>query len=390
MTTTTRWRILMLSKACVVGIYQRKLEAIARHDDIELRVLVPPSWRDERGVQALERVYTQGYDLHTIPIALNGNFHLHFYPTLGREMRAFRPHLVHIDEEPYNLAAWQALAWARHLRAKSLFFSWQNILRRYPPPFAWGERWVLRHVDGALMGTESAAQVWHDKGYRGTLAIVPQFGTDPQLFQPRPRPTGQPFTIGYVGRLVEEKGLFVLLNALAQLPQDKPWRVHLIGGGPLRPALEQQGQTLGLAERLHFVGQVASTAMPQAMNALDTLVLPSLTRPNWKEQFGRALIEAMASGLPVIGSTSGAIPDVIGEAGLIVPEGDAPALAAALRHLMDDPTARARLGQQGRARVLAHFTHDEIAEATVTFYRALLKLPQLSTYQATVIRPSAS
>jgi glycosyltransferase involved in cell wall biosynthesis len=365
----------MLSKACIVGIYQRKLEAMARHADIELRVLVPPSWRDERGEQALERVYTQGYELRVVPIALNGNFHLHAYPTLGREMRAFRPHLVHIDEEPYNLAAWQALALARRLGAKSLFFSWQNILRHYPPPFAWGERWVLRRVDGALMGTESAAQVWHDKGYRGMLAVVPQFGTDPQLFQPRPRPAAQPFTIGYVGRLVEEKGLFVLLEALAQLPQDCPWQVHLIGGGPLWPALERRGQALGLAERLHFVGQVASTAMPQAMNALDVLVLPSLTRPNWKEQFGRALIEAMASGLPVIGSDSGAIPYVIGEAGLIVPEGDAAALAAALRRLMEDAPLRARLGQMGRARVLAHFTHDEIAEATVAFYRALLRLP---------------
>jgi len=375
MTSSTRWRILMLSKACIVGIYQRKLEAIARHADIELRVLVPPSWRDERGEQALERVYTQGYELRVVPIALNGNFHLHAYPTLGREMRAFRPHLVHIDEEPYNLAAWQALALARRLGAKSLFFSWQNILRRYPPPFAWGERWMLRRVDGALMGTESAAQVWHDKGYRGMLAVVPQFGTDPQLFQPRPRPAQQPFTIGYVGRLVEEKGLFVLLEALAQLPQDCPWQVHLIGGGPLWPALERRGQDLGLAERLHFVGQVASTAMPQAMNALDVLVLPSLTRPNWKEQFGRALIEAMASGLPVIGSDSGAIPYVIGEAGLIVPEGDAAALAAALRRLMEDAPLRARLGQVGRARVLAHFTHDQIAEATVAFYRALLRLP---------------
>lgn len=374
MTPSAPWRVLMLSKACVVGIYQRKLEAIARHADIELRVLVPPSWRDERGEQALERVYTQGYDLRTIPIALNGSFHLHYYPTLGCEMRAFRPHLVHIDEEPYNLAAWQALAWARRLGAKSLFFSWQNLLRRYPPPFDWGERWVLRRVDGALMGTESAAQVWHDKGYRGMLAVVPQFGTDPHLFQPRPRPPEQPFTIGYVGRLVEEKGLFVLLDALTQLPQDKPWRVHLIGGGPLRLALEQRGQALGLAERLHFVGQVASVAMPQAMNALDVLVLPSLTRPNWKEQFGRALIEAMASGLPVVGSDSGAIPDVIGEAGLVVPEGDATALAEALRRLMHDAPLRARLGQQGRERVLAYFTHDEIAEATVTFYRALLKL----------------
>jgi hypothetical protein len=101
-------RILMLSKACIVGIYQRKLEEIARLD-VDLLALVPPSWRDERGETMLERAHTEGYQLETLPIALNGNFHLHFYRGLGRRIRAFRPDIVHIDEEPYNLATWQAL-----------------------------------------------------------------------------------------------------------------------------------------------------------------------------------------------------------------------------------------------------------------------------------------
>ena len=146
-------RVLMLSKACIVGIYQRKLEEIARLD-VELLTVVPPSWKDERGETKLERVYTDGYHLEVSPIALNGNFHLHWYPGLGQRIAQFRPDIVHIDEEPYNVSAWQALYHARQVGAKSLFFSWQNITRRYPPPFSWGERWVLNHVDYALAGTE--------------------------------------------------------------------------------------------------------------------------------------------------------------------------------------------------------------------------------------------
>ncbi|MCC6566994.1 MAG: glycosyltransferase, partial [Chloroflexi bacterium] len=135
-------RVLMISKACVVGIYQKKLEDIARLG-IDLTVAVPPAWRDERGEQALERVYVGGYDLRVLPIRFNGNFHLHVYRGLGRLFADLKPDLVHIDEEPYNAATWQAIWHARRIGAKVVIFSWQNLLRHYPPPFSWGERWAL-------------------------------------------------------------------------------------------------------------------------------------------------------------------------------------------------------------------------------------------------------
>ena len=359
----------MLSKACIVGIYQPKLEAIAALG-VDLIVLTPPSWRDERGVQHLERAHMQGYQLREIPIRFNGNFHLHHYPTLGREFRRFQPQIVHIDEEPYNLATWQALWQARRLGAKSLFFSWQNIRRAYPPPFNLGERYVMRNADYALAGTTAAAEVLRAKGYAGRLAVIPQFGTAPDLFQPAHSRPERQFTIGYIGRIVPEKGLRVLLRAAAQLDGD--WRLRLVGGGSARDDMEALARSLGIGEQTAFIGQLPSTDLPAEYHELDALVLPSLTRPNWKEQFGRVLVEAMASGLPVIGSDSGAIPGVIGDAGLILPEGDVEALAAALRDLRDQPALRAELIEKGRARFLAHFTHERIAEATEGVYRELL------------------
>ena len=367
-------RVLMLSKACVVGIYQRKLEAIARQG-VELLALVPPVWKDERGTLPLERVYTDGYRLETTPIALNGSYHLHFYPQLGRWLGDFQPNIVHIDEEPYNLATWLALREARQVGAKTLFFSWQNIARGYPSPFNWMERQVLAQVDYALMGSESAAGVWRSKGYGGPLRVIPQFGVDPELFQPAPEPETRPFTIGYFGRLVEEKGLLLLLDAAARL-SDADWRLRLIGGGPLRAALDSRVRDLGLSERVQFCDQLPSTQMPAQYQALDAFVLPSLTRPNWKEQFGRVLIEAMASGVPVIGSDSGAIPDVVGQAGLIFPEGDASALTDCLSQLQRDTALRAQLAQQGRQRVLDHFSNDQVAQATVEVYKELFAHPK--------------
>lgn len=360
-------RVLMLSKACIVGIYQRKLEEIARLG-VELLALVPPSWRDERGETLLERAYTDGYRLETLPIRFNGDFHLHHYRGLGGRIRQFRPHIVHIDEEPYNLATWQALFHARRAGAKTLFFSWQNINRRYPLPFRWGEQWVLRNVDHAIAGTDSAAQVWRAKGYRGPISVIPQFGIDPDLFTPpHGRPPDQPFTIGYMGRLVEEKGVHLLIDAATQLA-DPNWQIRVIGGGPQRGTLEAWVKRLGIGARVQFCDQLPSIEMPRQYHEVDALVLPSLTRPNWKEQFGRVLIEAMASGVPVIGSDSGAIPDVIGSAGLIFPEGDAGALAMHLHQLQQSPDLREHFRAKGRARVLAHFTHQQVAVATVRVY----------------------
>ena len=356
----------MISKACLVGIYQKKLELIAR-SGVDLLALVPPSWKDERGEMRLERVYTDGYRLEAIPIVRSGDFHLHFYPTLGQHMRAFQPDIVHIDEEPYNLSAWQALFHARRVGAKSLFFSWQNIARRYPPPFSWGERWMLNTVDYALAGTESAAEVWRAKGYRGRMRVIAQFGTDPDLFQPAVT-SPRPFTVGYFGRLVEEKGVHLLIDALGRL--DGEWRALIVGGGTEADRLKALAAAHG--DRIAFREQVPSVEMPALYHQIDALVLPSLTRPNWKEQFGRVLVEAMASGVAVIGSDSGAIPGVIGGAGLVTPEGDVEALTAALRRVRAEPGLRAALGAKGRARVLALFTHAEVAAATVAVYREML------------------
>ena len=113
--------------------------------------------------------------------------------------------------------------------------------------------------------------------------------------------------------------------------------------------------------------------MPAQYHEIDVLAVPSLTTPTWKEQFGpRATIEAMASGIPVVGSDSGAIPNVIGDVGLVVPEGDVDALAAALYLLRNDPEMRRDLGERGRERVLAYYTHAQIAAETVRVYESMV------------------
>jgi len=364
-------RVLMISKACVQGIYQRKLEEIAQRG-VELTVAVPPGWRDERGWLPLERTYTAGYRLQATRIALNGSFHLHYYPHLAQLIDEVEPALVHIDEEPYNLATWQAMRLAQRAGARPLFFTWQNRVRRYPPPFSWFERYAYHHASYAIAGNRDAVHVLRAKGYGGPASVIPQFGVDPSLYG-RAQPPSGTRVIGYVGRLVPEKGVADLLRAAAGLEGD--WIVRLLGSGPDRERLLALASALGIAERTVFDGQIPSLQVPRYLAQLHVLVLPSRSQANWQEQFGRVLPEAMISGVPVVGSDSGEIPSVIGDAGWIYPEGDVEALRGHLQALMEDQALWHDLAERGRKRVLAHYTQAQVAAQTVAVYRRLITQP---------------
>ncbi len=380
-------KVLMLSKACIVGTYQKKLEEIAAIDDVELTVAVPPSWDDPRSPTRLERVHTQGYGLIVTDILFNGNYHLHFYPKLRRIIRQTQPDIVHIDEEPYNLATFQAMWLAQGVRAGTVVFSWQNVFRPYPPPFSLMERYVLSKADALLVGNREAANVWQRKGYSGPMHLIPQFGVDPSIYYRHERaarrerlsifkyrsasaPSQPTLVIGYVGRLVEEKGVELLLLAASRLVG--PWTMHILGSGPDRARLEKMAQWLGISPRVTFDEKMPSTHLPHYFSGLDVLVLPSLTRPNWKEQFGRVLIEAMACDVISIGARSGAIPEVIGDAGLTFAEGEVDELRDHLQRLIDHVELRDELRQKGRRRVTENYTQAAIAKNTVEVYRQVL------------------
>ncbi|HEX5692449.1 MAG TPA: glycosyltransferase [Roseiflexaceae bacterium] len=178
-------RILLLSKAMVVGSYQKKAEELAALPDVELTVAIPPVWLEPGvGPQPLERRFTCGYDLVELPIRLNGRHHLHYFPTLGELVAKLRPDIFHIDEESFNLATFLAMRAGVRYGARCCFYSWATIDRWYPPPFALFERYAFRHAAHAIAGADDAAAILRKHGYRGPLSVLPQFGVDPQLFAP--------------------------------------------------------------------------------------------------------------------------------------------------------------------------------------------------------------
>lgn len=359
----------MISKALTVGAYHGKLREIAKLG-VDLSVVVPERW----GSQQLENIKADGYELRVMPCRFTGAYHFHYYPLLSSVIEGQRWNLVHIDEEPFNLATWHAMRLCQSRRTRAIFFTWQNILKRYPLPFNVFEKSVFHGSSGAIAGNTDALGILRQRRFSKAVAVIPQFGVDPEVFCMRGERglrrelrTEGSFVIGYLGRIVREKGLDTLVRSLTLLPGATV--LVLAGDGPYRAELEELIQSLDLTKRVRWVPWVDSRRVPEYMNAFDVLVLPSRTCRNWKEQFGRVLIEAMACETCVVGSDSGEIPNVIGEAGLVFHEGDEQELAGQLRHLMDDSALSDYLRLRGRERVLKLFTHTKIAQDTFSFYK---------------------
>ncbi len=362
--------VVLVSKALVTEIYQGLVSEIGRCG-VELTMLCPPYWQDSRGRHELSVQPSPHYRLQVVPMRLNGNYHLHYYPDLAQRLRALKPDLLHMDEEAYNLATWLGFRHARHLDIPALFFTWQNLERRYPPPFRGWERAVYRQARHALAGSRAAMQVLRHKGYAGPVTVNPQMGVDTALFTPQTPPVSQDrYTIGYAGGLVPEKGLDILIQACATLAGD--WQLQLVGSGRAEKSLRRMVTDRKLDDHVRFLGRHPGREMPNFYRSLDVFVLPSRTRRNWSEQFGRVLIEAMSCAVPVVVSDSGEGRHVVGEVGLVYPEADAAALTAHLQTLQNAPLQRKLRGRAGRTRVLSHFSMQKVAAKIVEVYAQIL------------------
>jgi glycosyltransferase involved in cell wall biosynthesis len=364
---------------------QRKVDYLAQAPDVELCHILPAHWRDE--LLDVRQVSAQGrYTQLAIPmIGKPSDPHRAFYRTLTFHMRQFRPDIIHAEEEPDSLSALQ-IAWAKRVwrpDARLLLHTWQNLDRPKSRSVRWVISQTLRAAYLVFSANREAATLLRRYGFQGETPVIPAIGVDTETFRPCPpdqanghtNASATPFTIGYIGRLVAEKGIDVLLRAVAVVHTahaDLPMRLQLIGEGPQRQELQELASTLGIADQLDFLGAQPPARVAALLCNFNVVVLPSRTTPVWKEQLGRALLEAMACGIPVIGSDSGAIPEVIGDAGLVVPEGDVTALAEAIARLSVLPELRNDLGKRGRARVEAHYSQRHLAEQTLAVYRQVV------------------
>ena len=366
-------RVLVVSHTYLRRFNQRKWEAFADLSPCHAALLVVPNgWQDPQfgrvnpEPSAHPRVKLQ---VARAVFRGQGTLTFHISPRLVMAARRFRPAVVLVEQEPHSLLALQGRWLARRLpgRPPFMFFSWGSPpSRRRPLPLRILERGALRAARLAFAGNQTACDRLRAQGFAGPIQRIPQVGVD---LPDRPDETRTQVrrelglsgvVIGFVGRLIPEKGVLDLGEALTGLGR-LDWTFAAIGRGPLHSALARRLATANLAGRLRLVADAEHEQVGVMLTALDVLVLPSYATPVWAEQFGHVLIEAMAAGCVVVGTDSGEIPHVIGDAGLVVRERDIGQLRAALRHLIEDPALRARLSAHGRIRVQRHFTHSVVA-----------------------------
>lgn len=316
--------------------------------------------------------------VRAVPAYFTRRVHVFSYGRQLKEILGEKWDVVHAWEEPYIRAGAQI---ARHLPAdaKFVFRTAQSLNKWYPPPFSLYERRCLGRADGWLCSGKLVAE-----NLRGRLdyadkphEVIP-LGYDAAAFFPHATagaeclrrldwsPDGPP-VIGYLGRFVEAKGIHLICAALQALRT--PYRALFVGDGPL--AGELLAWQRREPQRVRVVRGVKHGEVPPFVNAMSVLVAPSRTTPRWREQFGRMLIEGMACGVPVVGSDSGEIPNVIGDAGLVLPENDAAAWTAALGELLESLERRRQLGEAGRQRALEKFTWTTVARQHLRFFDRL-------------------
>lgn len=283
---------------------------------------------------------------------------------IWRLCRRRRYDVVHVHwPMPHALFGWAA----RLACGAPMVTTWYGVeLRWVQGSLPWLRpflRWALRQsAEVVAISSYTAREI-------AKLAPVPvrvipyTIGFPPEAAKALPRATDGPFTILFVGRLVERKGVTHLIEAVRRMPQGVPVRLAIIGDGPERARLEAQVARDGMADRVEVRGRVSEAALRDAYAESRVLVLPSvMDARSDTEGLGVVLLEAMASGVPVVASEIGGITDIVtdDETGLLVPPGDPAALAAALTRLATDPVLAARLAAAGRRHVREDFSWERI------------------------------
>jgi glycosyltransferase involved in cell wall biosynthesis len=359
-------RVLTIAHNAVAASNRARSDALRHLPGVDVVLITPPWWHEE-GRRVAARPAEPWWRVGRTLFTGNGTRHV-YLSEIARAIRELQPDVIDLYEEPFSLVALQSLLLRDRLApdAALVFYSAVNVHRQWRWPYRAIERLVLRRADAAHAPNSEVPRILAARGFAQKPVRVIPLGVDIDRFASAEaldlRTIGRP-RIGFVGRFEPVKGLDVLLDAFGRLTT--PAELVLVGDGSLRPAL--------LGHRAHVLPSVPFEQVPSLLKALDVLVLPSVTiLPLHREQFGRVLAEAMAAGVPVIGSSSGAIPEVIGDAGLVVPERDPHALSQAIAAVLGDGDVRKRLIERGLQRAASQFAWSAVAEQTLALFRVAM------------------
>ncbi len=365
-------RALVISRVYADPAARGKLRALAGLG-VSLTAAVPDRWVPAGLVQHQQTSWGDDGGVRTVPVPIRGSALPASDPfwhgsTVRGLLTDFRPELIQIEEEPWSNGAAAIARAARRLKLPYVLVTRESV------PGHRGTFAKLRR-NRALAGAAGLISV-NQLAARLALRAHPSLPhtTIPQLGVPLPlgveRTPHAGLSIGFVGRLIPEKGLDILFRAAVKVVGR--WRITVIGTGPAQEELEGLAERLGIAGQVSWLGALPRGAVDLVWPALDVVVVPSRTTSRWTEVAPRAALDAMAHGIAAVGSAAGALPESLGDAGIVVPEEDVGTLSDTLQRLHDHPEEHQRLGVAGRRRVMDAYTDAAIAGRTLAFWRDVL------------------
>jgi len=377
-------KILAISHSCVVSEYQKRMEEVASYRDVELTLLVPRCWFQYNTKVTLEKDSGVRYRILSVqPMTWGFRKHTlwnvtHVYPGIRKILKRIEPDIIELWEEPFSAVAAHTIFWARRIlrQYRIIFFSAQNVLKNYPLPFSIFEKYTFENAQYAFLMNKDVIDVIKSKGYRKNFSVLP-LGVDTEIFY-RKDVSGlrselglDNFVIGFIGKLTRQKGILELIKVLSQM--NGQFQLLIIGTGELLHEVRNSLIQNHLKKRTVQISGVPHGEIPNYLNCMDLLVLPSITVSHLKEQFGRVLIEAMACQVPVIGSNSGEIPKILEDAGIVFKENDLADLRRKIALLMRDEELRKTIGRKGYQKVMNKYTWQVIAANQYRVYKKLMK-----------------
>ena len=373
-------KVLYVWHSLVEPEYQKILHAL-KNAGVDVLGILPSEWTE--GGRDLSAGSLPSDLFRVFPIIGKNRINRFFFPNiLGvlKTIREFGPDIVHLAEEPSSLVNLEFLTLLKLAFPRTMVVvqSSENIQSGRKLHSQAIERIVLSGVDCLVTVPHEGIDLWKRKGFTKPICQIPH-GIDLQTFSPlmgknaQEQSASQSLKVGYVGRLVEEKGIYDLLEACSSLAKEGySLSLSYRGNGPEQENLKRRIRIDTSSLAVQVSAAIPVSELREFYRSLDILVLPSRTTPTWKEQFGRVIIEAMACGIPVIGSSSGEIPNVIGNGGMVFEEGNILALKECLKQLLRSPDLRNDLSQKARKVTEQYFSWDKIALDLKTLYESLL------------------
>jgi glycosyltransferase involved in cell wall biosynthesis len=283
---------------------------------------------------------------------------------LGSLINDLAPEIVHVGAEAWSLLAFQATrsnsAVVIH-GADNRFDHGSTVERSFRRIAA---EWNLRRSSGYVSWNQRGVVLARAYGLSlsAPTFVAPFIVRREDAFAQAERNPSVP-CVAFVGRVTPEKGPDLLLDALVSVTAK--WRCMVVGDGPLLPRLREKFRS---DHRITFSGALPPHEIPGLLAGVDILVVPSLTTPDWEEQFGRVALEGMHAGAVPVVSSSGALPEVVGDAGLVVPEGDICALRLALETMFADGSLRRELSERGRRRAREKYSPEVLAAGVIDMW----------------------